>query len=126
MRRLLVLGLALAGLACSPLLSGGTGVTLANRSDSALLYLAMDAESATLVDPNPVWRVADHLDRLVERGEEVEIEAEGYRRGRGVTLFLYAVPEGDRATVMAPLADVVTLTDRQLRASGYRVVVREL
>lgn len=126
MRGFLVLGLALAGLACAPVWSGGADLTLANRTDAALLYLAMDAESARLVDPNPLWRVADHLERLVEPGQEVAIEAEGYRRGRGVTVFLYAVPAGDRASAMAPLVEVVTLTAPQLRAAGYRVVVREL
>lgn len=126
MRRLLILALALAGVACSPLLSDGADLTLVNRSDSALLYLAMDAETATRVDPMPVWRVADHLDRLVEPGEEAEIEAEGYRPGLGVTLFLYRVPEGERENAEAPLVDVFTVTAQQLRLMGYRVAVDDL
>ena len=119
-----VLLLLVAPACSSPLLSIGAAerVALQNRTSSPLLYLAVERELSTRVDPNPSWRVADHLDRLIEPAQTRDVEVQEYQRGDDVRVFLYRV--ADRSGE-APLVKIMTVTHAQLRRSNYLIVVEE-
>ena len=126
MRFLLPVLTAFAIAGCSSLLlspEDASDLVLVNHSGHALLYLALELQSSHPIDPNPSWRVAEHKHRLIEPGAERAIEVEGYTRGKDVRLFLYKV--GDR-NGEAPFTTVLTVTDEQLRESGYRIRVTDL
>lgn len=127
MYRFFLLTLALACSACADALLAGeeaTQLTLVNRTPAPFLYLALEREASNLVDPMPSLRVAEHLERLVEPGQEVRIEPAGYTRGEDVRLFLYIVPVTDEGrTGEAPLVSIRTLTHEELNRSAYHVVV---
>jgi hypothetical protein len=97
------------------------GLTLENRSGRAVMYNAMELEASHLVDPAPEWRVRDRPERLVSPGQEVRIE--GYERGDDVRLFIYLV---HAAAEKAVLTRMLTVSDAELRRTGYRVVLDKL
>lgn len=125
MRRLFyILLLALLSACSNPFASPGVpGVRLVNATGVDLLYLGMERERAHVVDPAPLWRVADHSERRVRAGETRRAEIEGYERGADVRLFLYAVRDGSGE---APLGAMRTVTHEELRRSGYRIVIDHL
>ena len=126
MRLILLILLLLPVAACSnPLLFGSEadGIVLRNRATHPLLYLAVEREVCTRLDPNPSWRVADHLDHLIEPGETRRIEVDAYQRGDDVCIFLYRVT--DRSGTV-PLVKSLTVTHAELRRSNYLVVVETL
>jgi hypothetical protein len=98
-------------------------LTLENRSGRAVMYHAMELEASHLADPAPEWRVRDHAERLVSPGGRQEVRIEGYERGNDVRLFIYLV---DAASEKAVLTRMLTVSDAELRRTGYRVVVDKL
>lgn len=111
--------------ACAnPFSGGGAGdVLLVNRTDRALLYLALPRADAAVVDPNPAWNPQEHLDRMVAAGEERWIDVEG-SAADGVVLFLYAVPPADMVSPV-PLWRVLAVEGGELRRMSNRVVVQD-
>jgi hypothetical protein len=122
----MLLTLVLAGLvaACSSSLGGGGGEggpMLVNRTGNALLFVAMNASAAGLVDPNPALSVEENRERLVAAGDERAIEIPDYE-GEGVLLFLYEIPAADHAGPV-PLTRMVQVTREELLRMNNRIVV---
>lgn len=122
MHALLLLTVVCVSYACfsPPPREGGTELWVENQGEAAVLFVAFELEQSYLVDPAPELSMEEHPDRLLEPGERRRVEVEGYERGRGVRLFLYDVPAGQRGGPV-PQSRMITLPDEALRRAGYVV-----
>ena len=101
-------------------------ITLVNRMDKPLVYLAVERELGSRIDPQPSLEVDAHRERLIQPGASAIIAAEaimGYNLGDGVRFFLYEVTEGKAKAV---LKDVLTLTHEELKQRKFRVEISSL
>ncbi len=111
--------------ACSILDPEENEVRVANRTGSAIHVMVWEEEAAYLVDPAPAFEFEDGgISVIQDGGSRVfppkEIQG-GYEKGDGVTLFVYEI-QGNTAV----LRTLDSLTGRELRAKGYRILLRDL
>ena len=87
--------------------------------------MVWEAEAANLVDPAPAFEFEDGGISIIEDGGSRVFPPEeiqgGYEKGDGVTLFVYEI-QGNTAV----LRTLDSLTGRELRAKGYRILIRDL
>lgn len=93
--------------------------TLVNATEATLWPLAVDAETATLIDINPEMEIDP--DDAIAPGESAPLTIQGGAVDEGVVVFVYRV-EGTRATFATTLAIDGEAFER---ADGV-VTVREL
>jgi len=120
-----VLLLAVLPSACSILDPEEDEVRVANRTGSPIHVMVWEAEAAYLVDPAPAFEFEDGGISIIEDGGSRVFPPEeiqgGYEKGDGVTLFVYEI-QGNTAV----LRTLDSLTRRELRATGYRILIRDL
>lgn len=123
MRALLLLPILVLLAACPDPFSGGGegGVTLANRTDNAFVYVAFDLADGPLVDPNPAIDPAQVPGRIIAPGEARSIDITDYS-GEGVLLFIYEIPATDQAGPV-PLSRTVRVSAGELRRMNNRIVI---
>lgn len=101
---------------------GEDGLEVRNEVQISLIVLAVDAETATVIDPAPELSVDDHLDRFVEPGGTLRIPLDEVvgelTAGEGVVLFVYDADQDP-----APWLTGLAVSASELADAGYRVAI---
>jgi hypothetical protein len=129
-----VLGFTLIGCSASsssPLAPGSapstaTSLRVLNAAGEPLVFFAVAADLAPLLDPVPELAVADHRAQLVPAGGERpvgEIMGQGDAPNGGVAIYLYRVAPDGR---MAHFTLVRQFAGDEIRRAGGRLVIRRL
>lgn len=131
MKKYLLVFLLLALPACSVLeAEEAANVTLVNRTNETVYYLAVDAETATLIDlipdfspENPPFpAIQPEQSRLVQ-------DIEGYSQGEDIVFFFYAIREVIREGVKIDrgvMVKMLDVTDEELSRNNGRVFLESL
>ena len=98
-------------------------ISLLNNSQTSIIYLAVERETANRVDISDSVRVAGAVDRLVAVGESKVIDIMGYSPGKDIRLFVYRL--ATPTAVTATYDRFIDAPDWRLRLLGYRIIVRD-
>ncbi len=109
----------------------GNEIVLVNQTGETIYYLALDEETAHLVDPIPCFEPSGApLPALADGATAALTDIEGYEPGEDLRLFIYAVRDQEcqisSAATLAHLVAYPEVTDAALRQHKGRIVLDAL
>jgi hypothetical protein len=97
-------------------------ISLVNNSQTSIIYLAVERETANRVDIIDSVRVAGAVDRLVAAGEYKVIDIMGYSPAKDIRLFVYRL--ATPTAVTATYDRFIDAPDWRLRLLGCRIFLK--